>query len=177
MLIIRLQRKGKKNEPTFRVVVTDSKNGPRSGNSLEVLGSYDPREKNITKINGEKVLEWMAKGAKVSDTVNNLLINQGIIKGKKINVLPKKSPIIDEEAIAKAKEEEEAKAAAKKAEAEAAAAAAELAASEKASAEAAAKAEAEKPAEEVVAETPVEEVVAETPVVEVAETPTEEATK
>jgi len=118
MLIIRLQRKGKKNEPTFRVILTDSKNGPKSGNFIEILGSYDPRDKNITKINKEKVLEWIAKGAQVSDTVHNILINQGIIEGKKINVLPKKSPIIDEEAIAKAKEEEEAKAAALKEEAE-----------------------------------------------------------
>jgi small subunit ribosomal protein S16 len=104
MLIIRLQRVGKKNEPTFRVVLTDSKNGPKSGKFLEVLGSYDPRDKNITKIDGDKVKEWMSKGAQVSDTIHNILINQGIIEGNKINVLPKKSPIIDEEKIAAEKE-------------------------------------------------------------------------
>ncbi len=153
MLIIRLQRVGKKNEPTFRVVLTDSKNGPKSGKFLEVLGSYDPRDKNITKINSEKVLEWIAKGAQISDSMHNILINQKIIEGKKINVLPKKSPIIDEEALAKAKEEEEKKAA------EAAKAVEE-----------AAKLEAEK-AEAETAAAPVVEVVEAT-----AETPVEEAT-
>ncbi len=98
MLIIRLQRVGKRNEPTFRVVLTDSKNGPKSGKFLEVLGSYDPRDKNITKIDSERVKEWISKGAQVSDTVHNILINQGTIEGKKINVLPKKSPVVDEEA-------------------------------------------------------------------------------
>jgi small subunit ribosomal protein S16 len=96
MLIIRLQRVGKRNEPTFRVVLTDSKNGPKSGKFLEVLGSYDPRDKNITKIDGEKVTEWISKGAQVSDTVHNILVNQKIIEGKKVNVLPKKSPIVTE---------------------------------------------------------------------------------
>jgi small subunit ribosomal protein S16 len=96
MLIIRLQRKGRKNEPTFRVVLTESTNSPKSGNFLEILGSYDPRDKNITKIDGDRVKEWIEKGAQVSDTVNNILINQGIIEGKKINVLPKKQPIVAE---------------------------------------------------------------------------------
>ncbi len=112
MLIIRLQRVGKRNEPSFRVVLTDSKNGPKSGKFLEVLGSYDARDKNVTKIDGEKVKEWISKGAKLSDTVHNLLVEQKIIEGKKVNVLPKKSPIVDEEALAKEKEEAEAKAAA-----------------------------------------------------------------
>lgn len=116
MLIIRLQRVGKRNEPTFRVVLTDSKNGPKSGKFLSVLGSYDPRDKNITKMDGEKILEWIAKGAQVSDTMHNILINQKIIEGKKINVLPKKSPVIDEAKVAAEKE------AAEKAEAEALAA-------------------------------------------------------
>ena len=96
MLIIRLQRKGRRNEPTFRVVLTDSKNGPKSGKFLEVLGSYDPRDKNITKIDADKVKEWISKGAQLSDTVRNILINQEIIEGKKVNVLPKKSPIVKE---------------------------------------------------------------------------------
>lgn len=111
MLIIRLQRVGKRNEPTFRVVLTDSKNGPKSGKFLEVLGSYDPRDKNITKIDGDRVKELMSTGAQVSDTVHNILVNQKIVEGNKINVLPKKSPIVDEEALAKEKEEAEAKAA------------------------------------------------------------------
>lgn len=97
MLVIRLQRVGKRNEPTYRLVLTDSKNGPKSGRFLKVLGSYDPRDKNETILKAEEIQEAIAQGAQVSDTVNNLLINKGVIKGEKINVLPKKTPIIKEE--------------------------------------------------------------------------------
>ena len=50
MLMIRLQRVGRKNEPVFRVVLTDSKNGPKSGKFLEVLGSYDSRRAEKPKL-------------------------------------------------------------------------------------------------------------------------------
>ncbi len=92
MLKIRLQRVGRKHEPTFRVVLTDSKNSTKSGRFHEVLGSYDPRKKTEV-FEGERIKEWMGKGAKVSGTVHNLLVSHKIISGKKINVLPKKSPI------------------------------------------------------------------------------------
>lgn len=108
MLKIRLQRVGRKHEPTFRVVVCESTRGPKSGDNIEILGSYDARDKNETKVDGDRVKYWISQGAQVSDTVHNLLINLGIIKGDKRNVLPKKSPVIDEE---KLKAEEEAKAA------------------------------------------------------------------
>ncbi len=91
MLMIRLQRVGRKHEPTFRVVLTDSKNSTKSGRFLELLGSYDPR-KTTEVFNGERIKEWMGKGAKLSDTMHNLLISKKIIEGKKINVLPKKTP-------------------------------------------------------------------------------------
>jgi small subunit ribosomal protein S16 len=93
MLKIRLQRVGQKHEPTYRVVVCDSKRGPKSGDNIEILGSYDARDKNETKVNGERANYWISQGAQVSDTVHNLLINLGIIKGDKKNVLPKKAPI------------------------------------------------------------------------------------
>jgi len=141
MLKIRLQRVGRKHDPSFRVVLTDSKNGPKSGKATEVLGNYDAK-KDSKKINGERVKYWMSQGAQVSDTVHNLLVGEKIIDGKKINVLPKKSPVIDEEKI--------------KAEAEA---------KEKAEAEAKAKAEAEVKTEDVVEEVPTEEVKEETPAV------------
>jgi len=90
MLIIRLQRVGRVHEPTFRIVLTDSKNGPKSGKSVEVLGSYDPRKSSKNNhIDGEKVKYWISKGAKVSETVHNFLIDQKVITGKKANVLPK----------------------------------------------------------------------------------------
>jgi small subunit ribosomal protein S16 len=110
MLIIRLQRVGKKNEPTFRIVLTDSKNGPKSGKFLEILGSYDARDKNESKVKEDRVKELIANGAQVSDTVHNFLITKGVIEGNKVNALPKKSPIVDEEKL-KAEEEAKAKAA------------------------------------------------------------------
>jgi small subunit ribosomal protein S16 len=91
MLKIRLQRVGKKHEPVFRVVVGKSQNGPKSGKFIEILGSYDPRDKNANTLNKEKVTEWMAKGAQVSDTVHNLLVSANVIDKKKINALPKKT--------------------------------------------------------------------------------------
>lgn len=96
MLIIRLQRVGKKNEPTFRIVLTDSKNGPKSGKFLEILGSYDARDKNESKVDADRVKELIANGAQVSDTVRNFLITKGVIEGDKVNVLPKKTPIVKE---------------------------------------------------------------------------------
>ena len=91
MLIIRLQRVGRKNDPSFRVVVTDSKNAAKkSGRFLEVLGNYDSR-RDHSQIDAEAVKAWIAKGAQISPTVHNLLINLKIITGKKINVLPKKT--------------------------------------------------------------------------------------
>ncbi|MCR4331038.1 MAG: 30S ribosomal protein S16 [Patescibacteria group bacterium] len=92
MLKIRLQRVGRKHDPSFRLVLTDSKNGPQSGKFLEVLGSYNARF-GKPEIKGDRVIYWVSKGAQVSDTVHNLLINEKVIEGKKINVLPRKSPV------------------------------------------------------------------------------------
>jgi small subunit ribosomal protein S16 len=90
MLIIRLQRVGRVHEPSFRIVLTDSKFGPKSGKSVEVLGAYDARKgKGNNHVDGEKVKYWISKGAQVSDTVHNFLVDQKILTGKKINVLPK----------------------------------------------------------------------------------------
>ena len=105
MLIIRLQRVGRAHEPSFRIVLTDSKFGPKSGKSVEVLGSYDARKgKGTNHVDGEKVKYWISKGAQVSDTVHNILVDQKVLTGKKINVLPK-NKIINAK---KAKEVEEA---------------------------------------------------------------------
>lgn len=99
MLTIRLQRVGRKNDPSFRVVVVESKRGPKSGSFLEVLGSYDARVDRID-LQAERIKEWMLKGAQVSDTMHNLLITKGVIEGKKRNVLPRKSPPKKEEVAA-----------------------------------------------------------------------------
>ncbi|QQG45074.1 MAG: 30S ribosomal protein S16 [Candidatus Sungiibacteriota bacterium] len=85
MLVIRFQRIGRKNDPAFRIVVTERRSKPKSG-ELEILGSYQPKTKE-TVLKNERILYWISKGAKVSDTVHNLLISKGVIKGSKINTV------------------------------------------------------------------------------------------
>lgn len=104
MLKIRLQRVGRKNIPTFRIVLTDSKNSTKSGRFLEVLGSYDTRDDKSKKVDIERVKYWISKGAKLSGTLHNFLVGTKAIEGKKINVLPKKIPIKKEDEVKKEKE-------------------------------------------------------------------------
>jgi len=96
MLKIRLQRTGRKNEPTFRLVLTDSKNSAKSGRFLEVLGNYDSRKGEKAEFKSDRISHWMGVGAQVSDTVHNLLVEKKIITGKKLNKLPKKSAPVKE---------------------------------------------------------------------------------
>ena len=93
MLKIRLQRIGRKNDPAFHVVLTDSKNSTKSGRFLEIVGTYNPKA-GETKFETERIQYWMSKGAKLSDTMHNFLVHQKVIEGKKINVLPKKKPTL-----------------------------------------------------------------------------------
>jgi small subunit ribosomal protein S16 len=93
MLMIRLQRVGRKHEPAFRLVLTDSKNGPRSGKFLEILGNYEAKRGEKAEFKAERIKELIKNGAKPSETVHNMLIERKVIEGKKINVLPKKKPI------------------------------------------------------------------------------------
>lgn len=93
MLKIRLQRIGRKNDPSFRAVLTDSKNSTKSGKFLEILGTYNPKagEKNL---NADRIKYWISKGAQTSGTMHNFLVHDKTITGKKINVLPKKKPTV-----------------------------------------------------------------------------------
>jgi len=97
MLKIRLQRIGRRNDPSFRVVVTEHTRGPNSEKHVDRVGFYNPKTKEQS-IDGDKIKEWIAKGAQASDTVHNMLIKAGIIEGKTINVLPQKSPVVSEKA-------------------------------------------------------------------------------
>ena len=99
MLIIRLQRVGRKNEPSFRLVLTDSKNAAKSGKFNEILGSHSFR-KDGTALKADRIKYWISVGAQVSDTAHNLLLAQKVITGKKINVLPKKTVPKKEEIVA-----------------------------------------------------------------------------
>jgi small subunit ribosomal protein S16 len=95
MLVIRLQRVGRKNDPSFRVIVTDSKFKPKTGNFLEVIGSYDAR-KGSPVIDAARAKHWLSVGAKASGTVHNLLLDLKVVAGKKVNVLGRKHPIVVE---------------------------------------------------------------------------------
>ena len=105
MLMIRLQRVGRKHEPVFRLVLTDSKNGPKSGKFLEILGNMDARRSEKAEFKTDRIKYWLSQGAKLSDTVHNLLVERKVVEGKKINVLPKKSPVAKKEKKEEKKEE------------------------------------------------------------------------
>ncbi|HJN62653.1 MAG TPA: 30S ribosomal protein S16 [Candidatus Paceibacterota bacterium] len=105
MLKIRLKRVGRKHDPSYRVVLIDSSKGPQSGKVNEVLGFYDPR-KDIKELENDRIKDLISKGAQVSDTVHNILVGEKVIEGKKINVLPQKSPVVKEEKSEEIKTEE-----------------------------------------------------------------------
>ncbi len=82
--MIRFQRVGRKNDPAFRIVVTEKRSKPKSG-EIEILGSFHPKTKEI-RLKSERILYWLSKGAQASPRAHNLLVAQGIIRGAKINV-------------------------------------------------------------------------------------------
>ena len=81
MLKIRLTRRGKRNKAFFRLVVAEH-TSPIKGRFLEVLGFLNPhtKEKNFK---ADRIKYWLGKGAQSSDTVHNLLVKEGIVKGPK----------------------------------------------------------------------------------------------
>lgn len=95
MLVLRLQRTGRKNRATFRVVLQEKTQAPKS-KALEILGSYNPhlekREDQI-QLDGERITHWLSQGAQASNTVHNMLVEAGVIKAdKKKSVAPKPKP-------------------------------------------------------------------------------------
>ena len=76
---IRLKRMGAKKNPFFRIVVADSR-APRDGRFIESIGYYDSTvQPAVVKIDEEKALDWMSKGAQPTDTVKSLFSKDGII--------------------------------------------------------------------------------------------------
>ena len=93
MLTIRLTRKGKKNQPFFKVVVIDKRRSSKGGRAVEDVGYVDPlgKRKNFKK---ERILYWISKGAKPSPTIHNYLVSEKIIDEPKINLFKKsKKPV------------------------------------------------------------------------------------
>ncbi|MDD3303876.1 MAG: 30S ribosomal protein S16 [Clostridia bacterium] len=78
MVKIRLRRDGAKKAPYYTVVVADSRY-PADGRFIEKVGTYNPMvEPADIKIDGEKVQEWVKKGAKPTDTVAALIKKAGV---------------------------------------------------------------------------------------------------
>ncbi len=70
---LRLMRMGKKKQPTYRVVAADSRS-PRNGRFIEILGTYEPRaEPSVIKIDADKAVAWLRKGAQPTERVEKLL--------------------------------------------------------------------------------------------------------
>lgn len=94
MLMIRLQRIGKKKQPTYRFVISE-KARDTHGRALEILGNYNPKDKKL-ELKEDRIKHWLSVGAQASNTVHNLLLKAGVITGKK-----KKSVVITNKRKAK----------------------------------------------------------------------------
>ncbi|HRY52491.1 MAG TPA: 30S ribosomal protein S16 [Candidatus Portnoybacteria bacterium] len=106
MLVIRLTRIGKKNQPSYRVVLTEKTN-PVRGKFQEILGSYNAQQKT-KELKADRIKYWLSKGAQASPTVHNLLVSEKIISDKKVKAWHPKKKTVE---ARKAKEAEAAKAA------------------------------------------------------------------
>lgn len=84
MLIIRLQRIGKKHQPSYRLVVAERRS-KLGAPPVEDLGSYNPQSKQTT-IKKDRVLYWVGNGAKPSITAHNLLVKEGVLNSPKIQL-------------------------------------------------------------------------------------------
>ena len=90
MLIIRLQRTGKKNQADFRIVLAE-KTAPVEKKFAEVLGTYNPRKKTFV-VKQDRVKYWLDQHVALTPTVNNLFVTHGVLSGSKVKAfsVPKK---------------------------------------------------------------------------------------
>jgi small subunit ribosomal protein S16 len=85
MVKIRLRRMGGKKQPTYRIIVADSRS-PNDGAFIDILGHYNPRTNPETVvINQEKARQWLKQGAQPTDTTTRLLVKAGIIEKSNTN--------------------------------------------------------------------------------------------
>ncbi len=87
MLVIRLNRFGKRNQAQFRLVLQEKTKAP-GHRHIEMLGSHNPHSK-VTILKKDRILYWIGQGAQPSDRVHNMLVKDGVIEGK---IIPKKMP-------------------------------------------------------------------------------------
>lgn len=79
MLVIRLQRTGRENLPSYRIVLSEKRASAKSGKFQEILGHYLPaRDPHVLEVNEERVLYWVGRGAEPSSTIARLLKKRGV---------------------------------------------------------------------------------------------------
>lgn len=76
---MRFAKFGRKHHPIYRIVVMDARS-PREGNYIDILGTYDPKNKKLLDIKPERIKEWLYKGVEVASRVKALLQSEGILK-------------------------------------------------------------------------------------------------
>jgi len=101
MLVIRLLRTGKKNQPSFKIVVVEKTKSSTSGRFTEEVGFYNPLTKEKV-LRADRIKYWISVGAQPLETVHNLLVSEKIIEGKKIDVHKKPKKKEGEEVPAEA---------------------------------------------------------------------------
>ena len=99
--MIRFQRIGRTNDPAFRISLLEKQRAAKSGRVIEQLGTYNPKTKDFS-VNEARVKELISHGAQMTGTVQNLFIVKGIVEGKKVNALPKKTAPVKEAPAAEA---------------------------------------------------------------------------
>lgn len=107
MLKIRLARIGKKKKPTYRIIVSEA-GRDTFGKFLEILGYYNPFTK-VCEVKKDQILYWLEKGAKLSPTIHNLLVDQNVIGEKKVKAYrssKKKKPAATETLAGKEEKKE-----------------------------------------------------------------------
>jgi len=93
MLVIRMQRTGRRGLAHYRLVVQDARQAPSSGRTVALLGSYNPHTKNI-QLDKEKAKSYLNNGAQPSERVALLLKQQGIKLPKWVKKATKKKATI-----------------------------------------------------------------------------------
>ncbi len=101
---IRLQRRGRKKQPFYHIVVADAR-APRDGRFIEKIGTYNPMTKPATiDLDRDKAFDWLMNGAQPTDTTRAILRFKGVMYRKHLMRGVKKGALTEDQAMAKYKE-------------------------------------------------------------------------
>jgi len=99
MVKIRLQRKGRKKQPFYHIVIADAR-APRDGRFIEKIGYYNPMTAPATiELDRDQAYEWLTKGAQPTDTVRAILRFKGVMYRKHLMRGVKKGALTEEKAM------------------------------------------------------------------------------